>query len=337
MREFTPETLTAALAQHDDAPGAPVLFAGTPQIAADALAGLLSAGTQVAAVLTRPDAPVGRKKTLTPSPVAQTAQTHGIPVIKTSRIDQETRDQIAGTGAQLGVVVAYGTLLPQRALDALPLGWVNLHYSRLPAYRGAAPVQHAILHGETTTAATVFQLEAGMDTGPVHGVVEYPIPEGASAGQVLDELTQMGTDLLAVLLPELLAGSSDPQPQQGQPSFAPKLIREDAYIDPARPAQELVRRINATIPEPGAWALLGAGRIKLGPARRYEAALPGELLTGTVTLLPHDREPQGKLPVLTVGAGAVVLSQVQPAGKTMMDAASWLNGQQGDPVLGARG
>lgn len=335
MRQFTAESVAAAASEvtADQLAGSPVLFAGTPGIAAEALQGLLDHGVQIAAVLTRPDAPVGRKRRLTPSPVAQLAESSGIPVLKADRVDDAVTAEISTTGAQLGVVVAYGALLPQPALDALPRGWVNLHYSRLPQYRGAAPVQHALLHGEDSTAATVFQLERGMDTGPIHGMVDYPIPEAASAGTVLTELTDLGTSLILALLPELLAGASQPAPQAGEPSYAPKLTGRDGFIDPSHSAEEIVRRTNATIPEPGAWTLHGEDRLKLGPVRRYQGAVPAQ--PGAVALLESDREPGQKAVVLTAGdAAGVVLTQVQPAGKQMMNAADWLRGQQEPVQLG---
>lgn len=336
--EFSAEQLAAARAEltPESYAGKPILFAGTPEVAARALRGLLDAGVQVSAVLTRPDAPVGRKRRLTPSPVAQTAVEHGIKVITADVVDADVTAQLQSTNAVLGVVVAYGALLPQYALDALPGGWVNLHYSKLPAYRGAAPVQHAILNSETTTAATVFQLERGMDTGPIHGYVSAPIAEGVTASVMLDTLTDLGTSLLNVLLPDLLAGRSTAQPQQGQPSMAPKLGREDAYIDPRQPAQQLVSRINATIPEPGAWSFRGTDRVKLGAARLYRPDSGSQLThqpPGSIVLMDSDRSGTGSVVVLVAAdAQGVVLSQVQPAGKQMMNAMDWYRGLQGQQV-----
>lgn len=340
MIHHTPETLVESVADLDSSSvgSAPVLFAGTPEIAADCLRSLLAEGVQISAVLTRPDAPVGRRKRLTPSPVAQAAEEAGIPVIRAAQVDEAVTEELAATGARLGVVVAYGALLPQPALDALPLGWVNLHYSWLPKHRGAAPVQHSILQGEEVTAATVFQLETGMDTGPIHGLVEHPLPADQSAGSMLATLTRSGSALLRALLPDLLAGTSEPEPQQGRPSLAPKLSREDAFIDPSAAGQEIIRRINATIPEPGAWTLNGEDRVKLGVARAYEAQLPqgwDDAVPGQVLEAAADRDHSGKTVVMKAGDGApVVLSAVQPAGKKMLDAADWFRGLQGRTLLG---
>lgn len=305
-----------------------IVFAGTPAIAAQALRGIVDAGFDVVGVLTRPDAPIGRKRTLTPSPVAQEAEEAAIPTLKAEKVDETATEQLTRWQPTLGVIVAYGALLPRATLDIPTHGWVNLHYSDLPKYRGAAPVQHAILNGETTTAATVFQLEAGMDSGPLHGRAEYAIPQMTSSGTALTELTDLGTRLLIDLLPTLLQGTSRPVPQEGEPSLAPKLTRQDAFIDPTQPADELVNRINATIPEPGAWTLHGDHRIKLGVARRFDGEAEGA--AGDLQAVG----PQGEA-VLTAGDGrGVVLSQVQPAGKQMMNTTDWLRGQQERVRLG---
>lgn len=332
MRQFTEESLMSAQAPTDPYPGR-IVFAGTPEIAAEALHGLLESGAEVAGVLTRPDAPMGRRRRMAPSPVAQAAEEAGIPVIRADRVDEEVVAQLKELDVQLGVVVAYGALLPQHALDALPRGWVNLHYSWLPKHRGAAPVQHSILAGDEVTAATVFQLEPGMDTGPVHGLCEHPLPMDASAGAVLSELTQLGTALLRILLPDLLSGRSHPEPQQGEPSLAPKLNRDDAFIDPEAPAEQVRRRVNATIPEPGAWTLHGEDPVKLGPTRPFKEPLPEQLATapvGTVAETGH-----GTVILRTGDGGAVVLTAVQPAGKKMINVADWLRGQRDTVILGA--
>lgn len=304
-----------------------IVFAGTPAIAARALRGIVDAGFDVVGVLTRPDAPIGRRRTLTASPVAQAADDAGIPTLKAKTVDDEVTEQLTRWQPTLGVIVAYGSFLPHATLGIPANGWVNLHYSALPKYRGAAPVQHAILNGEPTTAATIFQLETGMDTGPLHGSAAYVIQEMTSSGTVLTELTDLGTKLIIDLLPDLLTGRSQPVAQTGEPSFAPKLTRQDAFIDPTEPAEELVNRINATIPEPGAWTLHGENRIKLGVARMFDGETVGE--AGALQVGPDGEA------VLAAGDGrGVVLSQVQPAGKQMMNTADWLRGQQETVHLG---
>lgn len=310
-----------------------VLFAGTPQIAAQVLLDLIKSQAPVTGVLTRPDALVGRRRTLRPSPVAQVAQEAGLPLIKASTVDGQARSALRALAPELGVVVAYGALLPPSALEIPTHGWVNLHYSDLPKYRGAAPVQHAILNGERTTAATVFQLEQGMDTGPIHATRTYEIPEMTSSGDVLADLTSLGSQMLVELLPTLLEGSAQPVPQAGEPTFAPKLTRDDAFIDPSHGADQVAGRINAMIPEPGAWTLKDGDRIKLGPARVFHGKTGGE--PGEVTLAASDRHSGERVAVMSTGDGAgVVLTRVQPAGKQMMSAADWLRGQQASPQSG---
>lgn len=354
MQHFTADTLASALTLDEDArrtllSGRPLVFAGTPEIAATVLRRLHAAGAEFAAVLTRPDAPVGRKRRLTPSAVALAAEELRLPVIRADRVDDEVTAQLTASGAELGVVVAYGALLPSPALEALPKGWVNLHFSALPAHRGAAPVQHTILAGDRVTAAAVFHVDTGMDTGAVHALCEHPVDPGVSAGDLLQQLTVLGADLLQVLLPDLLTGVSQPQPQQGEPSYAGKLSRADAFIDPQQDAEQVARRINATIPEPGAWTWHGTRRLKLGPVRRVDLSTPPEpsgtsLTSGTVMTVPADRivdrdaaastEAKQVVVMITADRSAVLLSTVQPEGKQMMDAGAWLRGQQEPVVLG---
>lgn len=312
-----------------------IVFAGTPKIAADVLMSLITSDVPIAGVLTRPDAPVGRRKVLTPSPVAEVAREAGLPLLKASKLDQEVTEAVRRLKPDLGVVVAYGALLPEAALQAPRHGWVNLHYSELPKYRGASPVQHAILNGERTTAATIFQLEKGMDSGPIHAARTYEIPELTSAGRVLEDLTTLGGRMLLDLLPGLLEGTASPVPQAGKPSLAPKLTRDDAFIDPTAAAPQVADRINATIPEPGAWTLNGEARVKLGVARTFHGRPGGE--PGQVSLLPSDRHSGDQVVVMSTGDGAgVVLTEVQPAGKQMMPAADWLRGQQDRVRLGGQ-
>ncbi|RJN33101.1 methionyl-tRNA formyltransferase [Nesterenkonia natronophila] len=312
-----------------------IVFAGTPKTAADVLLGLITSEITIAGVLTMPDAAVGRRRVLTPSPVAAVAQDAGLPVLKTAKVDDATTAALSRLEPELGVIVAYGALLPEPALEVPSHGWVNLHYSELPKYRGASPVQHAILNGERTTAATIFQLEKGMDSGPIHAARTYEIPEMTSAGRVLEDLTTLGSRMLLDLMPSLLSGAANPVPQTGEPSLAPKLTREDAFIDPTAPARQVADRINATIPEPGAWTLKDGSRLKLGVARIFHGRPEG--LPGQVALLPSDRHRGERVVVMTTGdGGGVVLTEVQPAGKQMMAAADWLRGQQGDVLLGGQ-
>lgn len=318
--------------------GTRVLFAGTPQTAVPALDALIDAGVDVVGVLTRPDAPVGRKRVFTPSPVAARAAELGLPVLKASRLTgagaDEVLEHLRSWDLDLAAVVAYGGLVPERGLKIPRLGWINLHFSLLPAYRGAAPVQHAVIQGEELTGASVFQLEAGLDTGPVFSTLEHAIPADASAGQILAELAVSGAELLAKTVQEILENRATSVPQQGEPSFAPKLSLEDGAIDPRDSAAAVAARINGTTPEPGAWAMLGPEgtlRIKFGAVAPAPDADVTGLDAGTLV-----RERRAVY--LVCADGAVTLDQVQPAGKKMMNAVDWARGLPADARIevGAR-
>ncbi|MDI3330977.1 MAG: methionyl-tRNA formyltransferase [Micrococcus sp.] len=319
-----------------DRTGFRVLFAGTPQTAVPSLEALVESGFSVVAVLTRPDAPVGRKRTLTPSPVAARAAELGIPVLHASRLTgqagQETLDRIAALDLDVAAVVAYGALVPAAGLSLPRHGWVNLHFSLLPAYRGAAPVQHAIIRQEAVTGACVFQLEEGLDTGPVFSRLTRKLTPGETAGEVLADLAVSGAGLLAQTLAGLQDGTARAEPQSGEPSLAPKLDQQDGYVDAGRPAAEVAARINGTTPEPGAWALLADGTAADAPARvKLVGALPEELPAPGGGAPAGPRTP-GSLAVgrksvhLQCADGSIRLERVQPAGKKIMAAADWGRG-----------
>ncbi len=305
-----------------------ILFAGTPEPAVASLNALINAGHHVVGVLTRTDAKVGRKRVLTPSPVAARAEDLGLPVIKTDGFNsddgQAAIDQIAALQPDIGAVVAYGGLLPQHVLDLLPKGWINLHFSLLPAYRGAAPVQWAIINQETETGAAVFQLEAGLDTGPVYATLTRPLAPDESAGEVLADLSVSGAGLLATTLANIAAGTAQATPQRGDVSWAPKLTSHQAKIDPAQRAGAVCGLINGTSPAPGAWGVLETGeaqpqRLKIGRARPVDDQPPHNQAPGEFILEPNR--------VLLVCKDSVIeLTDVQPAGKKMMRATDWARG-----------
>lgn len=321
-----------------------ILFAGTPETAVPSLEALVEAGFTIAAVLTRPDAPVGRKRILTPSPVAARAIELGLPVLYASRLSgdpgRESLERIAALDLDLAAVVAYGALVPAAGLGLPRHGWVNLHFSLLPAYRGAAPVQHAVIQQEAQTGACVFQLEEGLDTGPVYSRIVRELAPGETAGEVLADLATAGAGLLARTLPDLLSGDASAEPQAGEPTFAPKLDQSDGFIDPARPASEVAARINGTTPEPGAWAWLddpaGPVRVKLvgavaedRPEAPTVADAGGGAEAGTESGAgaPIGGLVRGRTSVqVQCGDAAVRLVQVQPAGKKLMNAADWARG-----------
>lgn len=297
-----------------------ILFAGTPEVAVTSLNHLHDAGFEIAAVLTRPDAPLGRKRVLTPSPVAARAAELDLPIIKTAKITEETTAQLAQLNLDAAAIVAYGGLVPQSALDVPKHGWINLHFSLLPAWRGAAPVQHSIIHGDDITGAVTFQLEAGLDTGPVFGQVTEQINELDTAGIMLDRLSQSGSTLLVQTLQALDSGQAVAVPQRGSHTYAPKITDVDAQLDFRQPATQIRRRAHGTTPFPGAWVTVEEKRFKFGPLR--ERTDITDLAPGEVRIEP------GKQPKVLIGTATWALepTQIQPPGKKMMNASDWARG-----------
>jgi methionyl-tRNA formyltransferase len=278
----------------------------------------------VAAVLTRPDARSGRGRTASRSPIAERADAAGIPVLQPrSPREPEFLDQLAELAVDCAPVVAYGALVPQAALDLPRHGWVNLHFSLLPAWRGAAPVQHAIMAGDEITGASTFLLEAGLDTGPVFGTVTDAIGPRDTAGDLLGRLAVSGAALLVATLDGIAAGTlaAQPQPADGV-SLAPRIDPADARVDWALPAHVVDRRVRGVTPAPGAWTTWRGDRLRLGPVVPLADV---ELAPGEVSV-----SPDGVL--VGTGRGSVRLGNVQPAGKRMVPAADWARGAR--PVAG---
>ena len=294
-----------------------VLFAGTPAVAVPSLDALVKAGFEVAAVLTRPDAPVGRKRVLTPSPVAARAADLGIEVIHAARVDAEATARISGVNPDVAASVAYGGLVPPAARAIPRHGWINLHFSLLPAWRGAAPVQRAIMAGDDVTGAVTFQLEEGLDTGPVFGTLTESVGPEDTAGELLERLSHSGAVLLAQTLSAIEAGKAFPQPQAGEVSHAPKLTLEDGHLQWNHPALAIGRQARGVTPEPGAWTFLDGQRVKLEPVR---------LRPDVTGLAPGTLFLEGKSVLVGTGSHAVELTRIQPAGKKMMAAADWARG-----------
>ena len=254
-----------------------LVFAGTPEAAVPSLAALMDSGHEIAAVVTRPDAPAGRGRRVAPSPVAQHAASAGIEVLRPARPrDPDFLDRLRQIAPDCCAVTAYGALIPQAALDIPAHGWVNLHFSLLPAWRGAAPVQHAIMHGDDITGATTFRLVAELDAGPVFGMVTEPIQPADTAGDLLARLAQSGAALLVATMDGIESGqlTARPQPPDGV-SLAPKITPERARVDWAQPAMAIDRVIRACTPQPGAWTDLAGTRLKLGPLASAAAADAG--------------------------------------------------------------
>lgn len=294
-----------------------VLFAGTPAVAVPSLDALVKAGFDVVAVLTRPDAPVGRKRVLTPSPVAARAMELGIEVIRAAKVDVDTTARIAEFAPDVAAIVAYGGIVPKSALGVPRHGWVNLHFSLLPAWRGAAPVQRSVIAGDEITGAVTFQLEEGLDTGPVFGTLTEAVRPDDTAGDLLERLSVSGAVLLSQTLSAIDAGQAAPQPQTGEISLAPKLTLEDGRLDWQMPALAINRRARGVTPEPGAWTTIEGQRIKLEPVG---------LRPDVKDLAPGAIRVDGKTVLVGTGSHAVELGRIQPAGKKMMSSADWARG-----------
>jgi methionyl-tRNA formyltransferase len=301
-----------------------LLFAGTPAAAVPSLQRLLAGPHEVVAVLTRPDAVSGRGRTAHPSPVAAVAQEAGVEVLKYARPrDPQFQSRLEELAPDLCPIVAYGGLIPPAALIVPKIGWINLHFSLLPAWRGAAPVQHAIWHGDDITGASTFLLEEGLDTGPVFGTVAEPIGPHDTSGDLLDRLAIAGAELLAQTIDGIAAGRLAPvgQPADGI-TFAPKIEVDDARIDFQQPAVGIDRQIRACTPAPGAWTTFREARLKVLPAvpdADADLLAPGEL---RVT----KRE-------VWVGTATVPLrlGELQAQGKKPMAAADWARGLRPEP------
>ncbi|MER5711686.1 methionyl-tRNA formyltransferase [Streptomyces sp. NPDC042898] len=297
-----------------------LVFAGTPEVAVPALDALLASGRhEVAAVVTRPDAPAGRGRRLVASPVAQRAEEAGIEVLKPARPrDEEFLARLREIAPDCCPVVAYGALLPKVALDIPARGWVNLHFSLLPAWRGAAPVQHSLMAGDQVTGASTFLIEEGLDSGPVYGVVTEDVRPTDTSGDLLTRLAFAGAGLLAATMDGIEDGTlhAVPQPVEGI-TLAPKIQVEDAHVDFAAPALRVDRVVRGCTPAPGAWTVFRGERLKLiqvTPLPDRTDLAPGELAVGKNNVYAG------------TGSYAVELLWVQPQGKKPMKAADWARG-----------
>ncbi|WP_062351255.1 methionyl-tRNA formyltransferase [Herbidospora yilanensis] len=296
-----------------------LVFAGTPETALPSLRALLASRHEVAAVVTRPDAQSGRGRRLHPSPVAELAAEAGVEVLKPAKAgDPVFLDRLREIAPDCCPVVAYGALLPQAALDIPVHGWVNLHFSLLPAWRGAAPVQHAVLHGDEITGAATFRIVKELDAGPVFGVVTEEIRPSDSSGELLARLAESGAGLLAATIDGIEDGTLEarPQPAEGV-SLAPKIQVDDARVDWTAPALRVDRLVRACTPNPGAWTEFRGHRLKLGPvtpAPDAEKLAPGEIR------VQKNRVWAG------TASHPVLLGEVKAEGKKPMTAGDWARG-----------
>jgi methionyl-tRNA formyltransferase len=296
-----------------------VVFFGTPNFAVSALRALLDARVTVVGVITRPDKPQGRSRSqLVPPPVKLLAQSYDIPVLQPVQpLGDVFVASLRRLEADLGVVVAYGHILQPEILAIPRWGMINVHASLLPRYRGAAPIQHAILEGETETGISIIQMEAGLDSGPVIHRVSTTIEPGESAGSLTERLAELGGSALVEALSLISGGLARPQPQDHtRATFAPKIDREMARMAWDRNASALVRQVRAFDPMPGAWTTLNGSTLKLFEAREATGqGMPGAVLAA------------GDRLVVAAGQGAVAVEEVQPAGKGRFSVEAWVRGR----------
>lgn len=302
-----------------------LVFAGTPEPALPALRHLIeSPRHEVIAVLTRPDAAVGRHGKPQPSPVAREALDRGLPLLRPARPNSdEFIAELTELAPDCCAVVAYGALLREGLLAVPPRGWINLHFSLLPAWRGAAPVQAAIAAGDTITGATTFQIESSLDSGPIYGVVTETIRPMDTAGELLERLAISGAALLSTTLDGIADHTLTPRPQPAEGvSIAPKITVEQARVRWDLPALVVERRIRSVTPNPGAWTVIADLRVKLGPVQ-VDTEAPESLSPGAIHV---DR----KNVWVGTGSHAVRLGQIQPPGKKFMSAVDWARGARLD-------
>jgi methionyl-tRNA formyltransferase len=294
-----------------------VAFFGTPEFAVPSLRALLEEGFDVVAVVTQPDRPHGRSRSvLVPPPVKTVALEEGLPVLQPDRPVGPFTAELAGFQPDVGVVVAYGHVLKPELLAVPRLGMLNVHASLLPALRGAAPIQWAILNGLETTGVSIMQLEEGLDTGPVLHSIETEVAADETAGELTQRLAELGAAALVEVLTLIAGGEARGAPQDhGRATYAPKVSRETARLDWTRDAASLARVVRAFDPEPGAWALLDGQEVKLFGAR----ATNGSGEPGTVL-------QAGKVLSIAALVGAVEVSEIQPAGGKRMPVAEWVRG-----------
>jgi len=301
-----------------------LVFAGSPAAAVPSLATLAASRHEVAAVVTRADSPQGRRGILTPTPVADLAVELGIPTIRANRLAGPATDEITAVRPDLGVIVAYGGLVREPLLSAPRLGWINLHFSLLPRWRGAAPVQRAIIAGDELTGATVFQLVPELDAGDVFGQFTQSIGRHETAGHLLDSLAVSGAELLARVVDAIADGDARAEPQSGDVTLAPKLALADGDVDWSASAHQATALIRGVTPEPGAFTTLDGARLKI---------LDAAIARDAPRLAPGHLERQGKTILIGTATDPVQLITVHPAGRKAMAAGDWWRGRPADAAV----
>ncbi|MFB2599805.1 methionyl-tRNA formyltransferase [Herbiconiux sp. P17] len=300
-----------------------VVFAGTPAVAVPSLQ-TLAARHEVVGVVTRLDAPIGRKRVLTPSPVAVAAAEAGLPVIKANRLDDDVTARIAALDAELGVIVAYGGLVREPLLSTPRRGWINLHFSLLPRWRGAAPVQWTVISGDAESGATVFQLRPGLDDGPIWSLSSTPVGPHETSGNLLARLASSGAEQLADTVDGIASGRLSAEEQEGTVTLAPKLTIDDARLDFTAGLDEVYARLRGVTPEPGAYTEIDDVRVKIldaAPARDRARLDPGVVVA------------EGRRVYVGTGGSPLELLTVHPAGKKPMAAADWWRGSGAERMV----
>ncbi|MGN6501623.1 MAG: methionyl-tRNA formyltransferase [Pseudolysinimonas sp.] len=301
-----------------------IVFAGSPAAAVPSLQALIDGPHEVVAVVTREPSPQGRKRTLTATPVAEVATQAGLPLIETNRLGP-VADDLIGLEPDLGVIVAYGGLVREPLLSAPRLGWINLHFSLLPRWRGAAPVQRAVMAGDQQTGVTVFRLVPELDAGDVLAMQPAVIGRNETAGHLLEVLAEVGSGVLSAVVDRLDAGTARAVPQTGEETYAPKLVLEDGRIDWEASAEQVDALIRGVTPEPGAFTKIGGERLKI-----HEAAIAH----GVSRLAPGVLELRAGRVLAGTASEPLELLRVQPAGRTAMDAGAWWRGRPpGAPMV----
>ncbi|MCU1639591.1 MAG: methionyl-tRNA formyltransferase [Microbacteriaceae bacterium] len=302
-----------------------IVFAGSPSAAVPSLRALAQSRHDIAAVVTRADSEQGRKRTMTPTAVAATAEELGLPTIRTNSLVGDATDAITSLAPDLGVIVAYGAIVHEPLLSAPRLGWINLHFSLLPRWRGAAPVQRAIIAGDDLTGATVFQLVPELDAGDIYGRLTQPIGGNETAGHLLDSLAAAGADLLLRVVDAIADGTARPEQQSGDVTLAPKLALEDGLVDWTHSARTVHDRIRGVTPEPGAFTVLAGVRLKL---------LDAVIARDAPSLAPAEFRLEGRRLLVGTASEPVEILTVQPAGKKPMTATDWWRGRPTERISG---
>jgi methionyl-tRNA formyltransferase len=298
-----------------------IVFAGSPAAAVPSLRALNSSDHRIATVITREDSAQGRRGVLTPTPVATAATDLGLHVIRANRLAGSATDEVVALAPDLGVIVAYGGLVREPLLSTPRLGWINLHFSLLPRWRGAAPVQRAILAGDDLTGASVFQLVPELDAGDVFGALTQPIGALETSGHLLESLADAGAELLVRVVDNLADGSARAQPQVGDVTLAPKLILEDGHLDWTANAHTVANQVRGVTPEPGAFTTVDGMRVKV---------LAAVIARDAPRLAPGALVLDGRRLLVGTATDPLELLEVQPAGKKAMSAADWWRGRPAD-------